>query len=456
MAADVPAPSPSDSREEIAYREVGRTKISAGAARLMSVAFAALLAGVPAAHVARELAAGRAAGPPENALSWTQIGPVVMDAISMWEAAAGGALDRLIEANHVLRVGLKRYETDLEDASWLRAVVQPWMQWATARWLRGGSENVQMGRNGWLFFGPELEYISSAGFLDPREHARRRREGDRWTPAPQPDPLAAIFRFRDELSARGIHLVLLPVPVKHGVHPERFSARAAGGTVLRNRDWPAFVRALDQAGVEWVDPAPALLAAAAAHGAAYLRTDTHWRPEAMEAVAALVADRLAARLPSTKDPGWMAGRETVTNLGDLAVMLNTGEAARWPAPEVAEIRPVRSADGRPWTPDRAADVLVLGDSFCNVFALDSMGWGRSAGFAEHLSLRLGRPVDRMVRNDAGAFATRSMLVNEAARNPARLAGKRVVVWQFSERELLRGDWKLLDWPAPSGREGERP
>jgi alginate O-acetyltransferase complex protein AlgJ len=68
-----------------------------------------------------------------------------------------------------------------------------------------------------------------------------------------------------------------------------------------------------------------------------------------------------------------------------------------------------------------------------------MGWGSSAGFAEQLSYVLRRPVDRLMQNDQGAFATRAML----QRDPGRLAGKRVVIYQFAARELTMGDWKIL-------------
>ena len=69
---------------------------------------------------------------------------------------------------------------------------------------------------------------------------------------------------------------------------------------------------------------------------------------------------------------------------------------------------------------------------------------RSAGFAERLSFHLRRPVDRIARNDAGAYATRQMLAWELTRKPDRLKGKKVVVWEFSARELSIGDWKRLD------------
>jgi alginate O-acetyltransferase complex protein AlgJ len=53
-------------------------------------------------------------------------------------------------------------------------------------------------------------------------------------------------------------------------------------------------------------------------------------------------------------------------------------------------------------------------------------------------------VDAILRNDNGAFAAREMLSRELAQGNDRLAGKKVVVWQFAARELAVGDWKLLD------------
>jgi hypothetical protein len=115
-------------------------------------------------------------------------------------------------------------------------------------------------------------------------------------------------------------------------------------------------------------------------------------------------------------------------------------------PEEVDVRRVVLPDGSPWRPDRDADVLVLGDSFSNIYSLASMGWGEAAGLMEHLSLALARPVDRIVQNDEGAFATRARLRQEMAAGTDRLAGKRVVVYQFAARELAFGDWQLIELP----------
>ncbi len=89
-------------------------------------------------------------------------------------------------------------------------------------------------------------------------------------------------------------------------------------------------------------------------------------------------------------------------------------------------------------------MLVLGDSFSNIYSAESFGAGTSAGLVEHLSYILQRPIDRLVQNGDGAFATRTLLQED----PSRLAGKRVVVYQFATRELTIGDWRLLPLPPP--------
>jgi alginate O-acetyltransferase complex protein AlgJ len=108
------------------------------------------------------------------------------------------------------------------------------------------------------------------------------------------------------------------------------------------------------------------------------------------------------------------------------------------------IEQVRLPGDKAWRNDPDADVLLLGDSFSNIYSLGDMGWGTSAGLAEQLSFELRRPVERIVKNDNGAFATRQELALALARGDDRLKGKKLVIWQFATRELAVGDWKLTE------------
>jgi alginate O-acetyltransferase complex protein AlgJ len=107
-----------------------------------------------------------------------------------------------------------------------------------------------------------------------------------------------------------------------------------------------------------------------------------------------------------------------------------------------------------WRPDMTAEILLLGDSFSNIYSLNDMGWGESGGFAEQLSYELKRPVDAIIRNDSGAYATREILSQELASGNDRLAGKKVVIWEFAVRELAVGDWRVKSTPMKLGQSME--
>ena len=158
---------------------------------------------------------------------------------------------------------------------------------------------------------------------------------------------------------------------------------------------------------------------------------------AAERLAAFITEHVD--LPGSIDPEYRIERQEVRNTGDSVPMLDLSPDTSLYSPEAVWLRRVLRPDGSLWQSSRQADVLVLGDSFSTIYALESMGWGTSAGFVEQLSYALRRPVDRIVQNDQGAFATRAML----SRDPGRLDGKRVVVYQFAARELAFGDWRVI-------------
>jgi hypothetical protein len=331
--------------------------------------------------------------------------------------------------------------------------VLPLAQLALSRTFGIGNESVVIGRGDWLYYRPAIDYLTGPKFLAPGQLARRAASGDEWTSPPQPDPVEAIVTFNAALAARGVTLILMPVPVKASLDPDHLaSASARDPAVLHNPSYDDFVESLKAKGIRVFDPADRLASFARTHGAsAYLTTDTHWTPAAMESIAAALSDELRALLPARPTTAAFRRDATmVTSLGDLGKLLNVPANAYWPARETLEIHPVRPTDdGPPQVIDPASDVLLLGDSFANIYSLESMGWGESAGLAEHLALALNRPVDAIRRNDAGAYATRELLARDV-RDGCRLEGKKVVIWEFAERELAQGDWKVFDLPPATG------
>jgi alginate O-acetyltransferase complex protein AlgJ len=437
-------------REEAARIEVGRTKVTPAVTRALVLVFAAALAVAPVlewtgrvwrADTAYASAWSRLAGLPSTlSEAWTVTG----------SEPDAGVWDRLIGANRAALEALDAFETELEDESVIGGALRPPAQLGLSRWLGAGNERVYVGREGWLFFRPDVEYVTGPGFLDPATLARRAATAPEWATPPTPDPREAIGDFQKQLAARGIVLVVMPTPLKPTVHPERLAGHAGDWrTPIENPSYAAFVESLRRDGVLVFDPsAPLLSARQQESGPLYLARDTHWRPEAMERVARALARVLEtqAGLPPTPNPGYRTDQVEWRYTGDLAQMLDLPAGQTFLAPETVVLRRVLGPDGEPWRPSRSADVLVLGDSFCNIYSLASMGWGDSAGFVEQLSEALGRPIDRIVQNDDGAFATRAMLQRDLARGVDRLAGTRVVVLQFAARELAFGDWRRLRLP----------
>jgi alginate O-acetyltransferase complex protein AlgJ len=174
----------------------------------------------------------------------------------------------------------------------------------------------------------------------------------------------------------------------------------------------------------------------------------------MEAVAGDLAHylretRILPREPNPAAPKLTRVELPVSRVGDIVDMLKLTDGQTVFPPRTVTIHQVHDAAGAEWEPDAKGDVLLLGDSFSNIYSLEQMGWGSAAGFGPQLAFALGRGVDVIAQNDSGAFATRQALARELAGDPQRLAGKRVVIWEFASRELAVGDWKAVDWTAAS-------
>ncbi len=418
-----------------AHAEVGRTEVSRPVALTLTAVFLTTIAAVPITQ------------------AWVDHGVlrVAKDTTATAPRRVDGRspIARVIDGNRQVLAAIRRFTDRLDTDSVLARHLRPAVQLLLTERLGAGNERVYTGRDDWLYYAIDVQHVVGRGFLDPGQLARRAASGDSLFEAAVPDPRPALRAFNDALARRGITLVLVPTPVKPSIHPEQLGVRASLAPV-RNVSFSQFADEMRAAGMLLFDPAPLLANLGALGDAAYLARDTHWRPDAVAAVAQALARFLEREIPlPERAPVSLDARlARVSNRGDIVGLLDL--PAGWsPYPvETVEVRRILTADGRPWRGDPTADVLLLGDSFANIFSLEAMGWGTAAGLAEHLSFALGRPVDRLVQNANGAFASRAALARELARGRDRLAGKRVVVYQFATRELTHGDWRLVDLDPP--------
>ena len=88
-------------------------------------------------------------------------------------------------------------------------------------------------------------------------------------------------------------------------------------------------------------------------------------------------------------------------------------------------------DAEPYADDPESEVLILGDSFLRVYEGEDPG---SAGLIAHLAHGLGFPLTSIV-NDGGAS---TLVRQQLSRASELLQRKRVVIWQFIERDVRFG------------------
>ncbi|HLY08576.1 MAG TPA: hypothetical protein VKW04_04620 [Planctomycetota bacterium] len=336
----------------------------------------------------------------------------------------GSSKLRLLFRGFPTRASLHQFEEDLSIDSVLAGKARQVYQTVLSRAVDRGNEKIILGKDGFLFFRKEVDMATGPGFLT-RRSATRRGTGDAREARGSSDPVAAILDYERQLRARGIRLLFVPLPVKPFIYPEKVwpgypeSAGPAG-----NRDREAFRSALAQGGVDVLDPTDDLWAAKR-EGELFLKGDTHWTPRGMDIVAGRIAERLRPLL-GPPAPGFTSMLRSVRHDGDLLRMIEVLPGSGLFAPQTVEIRELVGAG------DGQAPVLLLGDSFTNIYSRKELEWGERAGLGEQLMRLLGVRVDILALNGGGATGVRDRL----SRKPALLRNKQVVVWACSARDLF--------------------
>jgi hypothetical protein len=326
---------------------------------------------------------------------------------------------------------LHEYEQSLEDSSLVINRLRPWVQYIQWRLLDDADEKAVLGREGWLFYRPSVRYGVERPTGAPESVAA--------------DPLPAIRSFHDQLQARGIRLLVVPVPNKESVYPGMLARQAEDAGVIVCEQTRRLLDQLDQCGIEYVDLFEVFRSARqedrrSEQGRLYLAQDSHWSPEGARVAARAVARRvLSGGSVKRGDHAYVERSVTVQSLGDLVEMLQVPQIERALGPEsLTCLQVVHSDTGTPYHDAPESEVLILGDSFLRIYERDEPG---AAGFIAHLARELGQPLTAIV-NDGGAS---TLVRQELAHRPMLLRNKRLVIWEFAEREIRFGNegWQIV-------------
>ena len=420
---------------------------------------------------------------------------------------------------------LRAFENKIDDESAIVLALRPKYQLAVWNLFSDPGEKVVLGAAGdcigkscgreeakpedkWLFYRQDVEFLVQPSPLDVRS-------------VKLDNPVKAIEKFRDQLKAKGVELLVVITPGKPSIYPERLTGNAADASLdaVENAADRAnsiglqshgkkILDSLTRAGFNTVDLYTPLLAAKSrdsVEGALYLNDDTHWTPRGAE----LAADVIAKKVREMVDAGTVKfrGKDTVRyvasdsladRMGDVGEMSGLNKFGVFKVQKVTghvvmqqnikirdeelpedtvcidsaykECMNRKKADRKdaettdvfclltsqtacafktikydttitPFKDDfRKSEILILGDSFSRIYQTDSPV---NAGWIAHFAKNMNRPVASIV-SDGGA----STLVREKlARKASVLKGKKLLIWEFVERDLRFGaeGWKDVEF-----------
>jgi len=332
---------------------------------------------------------------------------------------------------------LRAIECDVEVSSWAVQAVRPHLRQLHFGVLRDPVNTVLRGCDGWLFYKPGVDYLVQTDVQDS--------SGDIGSTA----AIAAIVDFRDQLRRRGIELLVVSVPGKATVYPDRLTQRVASGDLSLRSPTADVIDTLRRKGVETIDLFSVFRRHRQSVGeesgeSIYLAHDTHWSPRGVRIAAEAIAVHV-------QQAGWLVAGDVayqrkaveIQRTGDIVQMMRLPGDQQVYGPEKTLCQQVvLQDDSLVYRDDSDSPVLLLGDSFSRIYQRDEP---LSAGLVAQLAYELKMPLSSIV-NDGGAS---TLVRQQLARRPEVLKGKKLVIWQFVERDIRFGTegWKLVRIPG---------
>ena len=273
--------------------------------------------------------------------------------------------------------------------------------------------------DGWLFVRNELAQLGMGEF---------------WTSFNDRDPVKVIGAYQKALADLGVELIVVPVPAKAALYPEKFAAASTLGSVTQ---MTPLMDQIAATGAKVVD-LEKLYRAELPNDQLYCAQDAHWTPLGAKLAAKAVAESLSG-IVSEGTENFSSGEETEIEIsGDQA----KGEFANLPKEKITTYPVIGEGD------PTNAEVLVVGDSHLQVFTDGGAQFHTTgSGFLDQLQLALKQSVASMTNSGDGVDGPRVRIVKAAAKDPAYWEGKKAVVWVFASRAFTAPIQKWREIPA---------
>jgi alginate O-acetyltransferase complex protein AlgJ len=356
------------------------------------------------------------------------------------------------------QVTLQEVEKHLVYDSRFAATVRQPYQRVLNQEFGEGSRSIRIGRDGFLFHQEDIACTTGLGILseeflkespagtDVIEQlvkavraswsSRRLELPPADTPKPVVDSLTVFADFHEKLCRRGIHLVIVVVPGKSAIYPEKlWPAYPLSSGPAWNADYLEWRRQLTERGVDVLDLSDTLWRAKGeGEEPLFLKQDTHWSPRGVDVAATAIAEHVRGRLGDYEPLAFSTRRAIIPGPNDMVLRLGLRpDDVLFPLVPVELAQVFPEGDQEVATGD-LAPVLLFGDSLtCYYDSDEGSPVGDNAGLAQQLRLRLNTGVQRFA-----GFGTESVsAIHEAlARKPSVLRNKKIVVLELAMSSLF--------------------
>jgi hypothetical protein len=261
-------------------------------------------------------------------------------------------------------------------------------------------------------------------------------------PAEGKGPVEAIVSINKQLQARDIDLIVVVIPDKEAVYPDKLSKNCPADRAVNVAANQLLDDLLSQ-DVEVIDLYKTFRDYRTADKDAtrlYQLWDTHWH----NAASALAAKEIAARLkrydvvraalakenPFTTEPGSRPGK---TDLGGPGAKAKAETDKSLWDPFVA----IKTRDGKPYADDPSAPILLFSDSF------GFISIHLSAHLPAQVANEIHMPIAHLYREGMGPQVPVELGKDMRANPDVR---RRVVVWTAVARTFNRTRWATVELP----------